>query len=87
MKTTETYTKQEVDQKIIELNRNGIVHIGDFKFKSVECQFGYAPCFECQSKFFFDKRICQVCIALDYSHIGEKSRYLLEQVIEKKDDP
>lgn len=77
----EGYNSEEAYKRVGELKKNGVTAIDGLKFRIKKVDDTHAPCFECQCKFFFSRKICQVCILLDYSNVKEKGeRYLLEEV-------
>lgn len=77
----EGYNSEEAYKRVGELKKNGVTVIDGLKFRMKKADDNHAPCFECQCKFFFSRKICQVCVLLDYYYAYKKGeRYLLEEV-------
>lgn len=72
------YTQEEVQQMVDALLKGEVVEIEGVKFKAVNFGPNSSPCFTCKAKFFWSKKICQVCISLDYSQVGTQYRWRLD---------
>lgn len=73
---TSLYTQEQVEQMVKDLLEGKAVEIEGCKFTAVKIN-SQSPCFTCQAKFFWSKKICQVCISLDYSQLGTLDRWRL----------
>lgn len=78
------FSKQEIKEHIATLKNGGTVMIDGVELEMMKCGEA-APCWKCQTKFHFSRKICQLCIELDYSFIGsgEKTRYKIKEKLSK----
>lgn len=72
------YTQEQVEQMVADLLEGKVVEIEGVKFTAVKFGPISSPCFTCKAKFFWSKKICQVCISLDYSQVGTQYRWRLD---------
>lgn len=75
---TSLYTQEQVEQMVADLLAGKVVEIEGVKFTAVKFGPNSSPCFTCKAKFFWSKKICQVCISLDYSQVGTQYRWRLD---------
>ena len=72
------YTQEQVEAMVTDLLAGKVVEIEGVKFTAVKFGPDSSPCFTCKAKFFWSKKICQVCISLDYSQVGTQYRWRLD---------
>lgn len=87
-KKKESYEQQmtalEQYNAVGSLRKGEVIEIDGLHFKQAVCDNPLgSPCMECQVKWRASRKICQLCIGLDYSYKNRKERYKLVECTEE----